>query len=101
PPLLLDFAVTGVAAPTDHRRLVAPDRKRQQPARPAQARKALVLDEPFSLLELGAKQLGIAEIAVPGFWSRLYFENHGEHVLPLRWRAEDVSARLETSLGHR
>src|SRR5437588_3741295 len=44
PALLLNLVMTGAGAPADHRLLVPPYRKRQQPTLSAQAGKALVVD---------------------------------------------------------
>jgi len=63
----------------DYRFLVPPCRKGQNPTRPAQARKALVVEEPVDLLQFGPQHLGVAEIGVPLLRSRVHFEDHGEH----------------------
>src|SRR5690349_627586 len=83
PALLLNFVVTRARAPADHRLLVPPDRKRQQPTLSAQAGKALVVDKPVDLFQLGPQQFGVAEIGLPPFRLGVHFEDHREHDLLL------------------
>src|SRR5205814_1549340 len=79
PALLLNLVMTGAGAPADHRLLVSPYRKRQQPTLSAQAGKALVVDKPVDLFQLGPQQFGVAEIGLPLLRLGVHFENHGEH----------------------
>src|SRR5690606_16271751 len=75
----LGRAVPRLVAPGLHRRLVTPERQRQQLARLDEALESLDRHEAVDFLQIGLQRRGEVEIVLPLTRSRPDLEDHGDH----------------------